>query len=231
MLSLLLIAFAPTTAFLIYFYLLDRREQEPFGLVLRLFILGGIIVFPVMILQHEMLTAITAHPLFMSWVASGLTEEFFKWLIFMFFIYHHIELNERFDAIVYSVAVSMGFATLENFFYLLLEGTEHAYLRALFPVAGHALFGVMMGYYISRAKFSGQRRQELFYLFLSLLVPFILHGLYDSLLLWTKHWILLLTPYMSFLWLIALKKANSINFPAKNLPIRQDYRTDSSIGQ
>lgn len=227
MLSILLLAFAPTIAFLIYFYLMDRMEQEPISLVLRLFFFGGLIVFPVMILQHEMLREVSSHPLFMSLVATGLTEEFFKWLLFMFFIYHHIEFNERFDAVVYSVAISMGFATLENFFYLLLDGATTAYMRALFPVSGHALFGVMMGYYLSRAKFSESKRGEIFFLSLSILIPILLHSLYDSFLLWTEHWLFLLLPYMAFLWMIALKRVKSLTLPSKNGPIRQDYNTDA----
>ncbi|CCQ98509.1 Protease PrsW [[Clostridium] ultunense Esp] len=229
MFSVVLTAFAPSVAFLLYFYLKDRTEQEPLGLVIRLFLFGGLIVFPVMILQHVLLTEISNHPLFMSFIATGLVEEFFKWLLFMFFIYHHIEFNERFDAIVYSVAISMGFATLENFFYLLLDGISTAYLRALFPVSGHALFGVLMGYYISRAKFSGEGKREKFYLLLSLSIPFILHGIYDTLLLWVDHWFLLLLPFMGFLWMVALKKAESTNLPSKNLTVRQDYGKEISL--
>ena len=65
-----------------------------------------------------------------------------------------MEFDEHYDGIVYGAAVSLGFATVENILYLFANGLESALGRAILPVSSHALFGVIMGYYLGKAKFS-----------------------------------------------------------------------------
>ena len=50
--------------------------------------------------------------------------------------------------------VSMGFACTENILYVLEGGYQTAILRAFTAVPAHATFGVLMGYYMGKAKFS-----------------------------------------------------------------------------
>lgn len=89
-----------------------------------------------------------------AFLSSSMLEEFFKWFILFYTIYQHITFDEPYDGIVYGASVSLGFATAENIFYLIGLGVEHALGRALLPVSSHALFGVIMGYYIGKGKFS-----------------------------------------------------------------------------
>src|SRR4029450_10832400 len=63
------------------------------------------------------------------------------------------EFDEPLDGVVYGVAVALGFATLENFLFVARLGLGVAWMRALFAVPAHALFGATMGYYAGRAKF------------------------------------------------------------------------------
>ena len=49
--SLLAAAVAPGLALLTYFYLKDRYDYEPLHMVLRVFLMGILIVLPVMIIQ------------------------------------------------------------------------------------------------------------------------------------------------------------------------------------
>ncbi len=86
------------------------------------------------------------------------------------------------DGIVYSVMVSMGFATFENFTYVFSQPTEDmalnvAILRMLMAVPGHASFAVIMGYFVGKAKFSRKNRDKL--LITGLLGATVSHGLYD----------------------------------------------------
>lgn len=85
-------------------------------------------------------------------------EEFFKWLIIIVALYKHVEFDDPYDGILYGASVSLGFATVENILYLLNYGMGEAFLRALLPVSSHALFGVVMGYYIGRAKFTSIKK-------------------------------------------------------------------------
>lgn len=80
---------------------------------------------------------------------------------------------------------------------------EYALTRALLPVSSHALFGVIMGYYLGKAKFTKESKWPLF--FLSLLFPALLHGIFNFLLLNQGTW-LAMSPYMMFLWWFGLKK-------------------------
>ena len=96
------------------------------------------------------------------------------------------ELHYRFDGIVYGVFVSLGFAGVENVLYVLNAGFGTAVVRAIFSIPGHAMFGVVMGFYLSRAKWAekyGQRHRMRAALRRSFFVPAVLHGLYDFLLM------------------------------------------------
>ena len=131
-------------------------------------------------------------------------EEFFKWFILFYAIYQHVDFDEPYDGIVYGAAVSLGFASLENIFYLVSYGLEHAIGRALLPVSSHALFGVIMGYYIGKGKFSATLKVK--WLILSFLFPVFLHGTYDFILITQENWVVIMFPFMIFLWWLGLRK-------------------------
>lgn len=196
--------FAPGIALLSYFYLRDKYETEPFGMVLKTFIAGMLIVFPIMVIQYAFQSEnVLQNHIAQSFLFSGGLEEFVKWFIIIYTAYHHTAFNERYDGIVYSVSVSLGFATVENILYLHSYGLHYAILRAILPVSSHALFGVIMGYYIGAAKFSGKKKRLLC---LALLLPVLLHGLYDFLLKINTSWLYYMVPFMLFLWWYALRK-------------------------
>ena len=132
MLGILSAGIAPGLALLSYFYLKDEYESEPVSVVLRTFMFGALLVFPIMFIQHVLHTENIIKSGFIdAFLTSSLLEEFFKWFILFYAIYQHVELDEPFDGIVYGVAVSLGFATVENIFYLIANGIEHAMARAL----------------------------------------------------------------------------------------------------
>jgi RsiW-degrading membrane proteinase PrsW (M82 family) len=70
--------------------------------------------------------------------------------------------------------------------YVYEGGLNVAFLRAVLAVPGHGFFGVAMGYYFSLAKFhTGAKKTE--FLAKCLLVPAILHGLYDFALMYAGN--------------------------------------------
>lgn len=197
---------APGLALLSYFYLKDEYETEPLSLVLRMFLYGMFLVFPLMFIQHVLKVEHMLPNAFVeAFLSTSLLEEFFKWFVFYYAIYDHREFNEPYDGIVYGVSVSLGFATLENILYLFANGVEFAVTRALLPVSSHALFGVIMGFYLGKAKF-GLLEKEKNYIWLSFLLPFVFHGIYDYILLTQQRWIYYVLPLMIFLWWLALRK-------------------------
>ncbi|MFD2209035.1 glutamic-type intramembrane protease PrsW [Virgibacillus halophilus] len=207
MFAILSAGVAPAFALMSFFYLKDRYT-EPLALILRVFILGALLVLPIMFIQYAFQTEWHESTLIESFFIVSLSEEFFKWFMFIYVIYHHTEFDAHYDGIVYAVAISLGFATVENILYLFVNGIQYAFTRAIFPVSSHALFGVLMGYYFGKAKmYDLNRRKNIFFAFL---FPFLLHGTYNYILKITSvNWSLPLVPFMIILWMMCLQRMKS----------------------
>ncbi|WP_085508716.1 glutamic-type intramembrane protease PrsW [Thalassobacillus devorans] len=217
MVSLLTLALAPVAAIMTFIYFNKRIELEPLPLIIRTFILGALLVFPTMFIQYAInIEGLLQSPYVHSFLLAGLLEEFVKWFIFLFAVYQHREFDHHYDGIIYGVAISLGFATVENIIYLLANGTQYAWGRAIFPVSSHALFGILMGYYIGKAKFNTTRTKMC--LTLALFIPVALHGLYDMILTTTSNaWLYLMIPFMAGLWVIGIRKIRLANHHSANL--------------
>jgi RsiW-degrading membrane proteinase PrsW (M82 family) len=181
---LLLAALAPVIFIIFYIYLKDKYEKEPKKLLLIAFLLGAIISIIITSLIYyvfDWVLPLNNHTSIVeqfikAFLVVGLTEEFSKYVIVRYILQTRKAFNEPFDGIVYAVMVSMGFAATENIFYVLEGGLETALLRAITAVPAHATFGVLMGYFMGKAKFTNNR----IILNLSgLLLAIIFHGAYD----------------------------------------------------
>ena len=182
--SLILCAVAPVLTIIIYIYIQDKYEKEPPGLLIANFLFGAIIsviIVTVIYLITGRFIPITDE--FSVWqqfvqafVVVALSEEFSKYVIVKYFAQPRKAFNEPFDGIIYAVMVSMGFACTENIIYVLQGGYETAILRAFTAVPAHATFGILMGYFMGKAKFSNNRfKLNMAGLFLAV----IFHGAYD----------------------------------------------------
>lgn len=206
MLGVISAGIAPGLALLSYFYLKDKYDTEPISMVFRLFVFGAALVFPIMFIQYVIQVENVFHSeLLRAFISISLLEEFFKWFVLFYTVYKHAEFEEHYDGIVYGSSISLGFATIENILYLVANGVEFAIGRAILPVSSHALFGVIMGYYFGKAKLSLGRAEKK-WIVMALLIPFILHGFYDYIILSTQKWIYLMLPFMIFLWWFGLRK-------------------------
>lgn len=104
----------------------------------------------------------------------------------------HPAFNYKFDAIVYCVTSALGFAAIENILYCLEGDIGTAVTRALLSVPSHAIDGVIMGYFFGVAKeaeLAGNKKRRKRYLKLSVFMPMIEHGIYDSALSLDADWI------------------------------------------
>lgn len=110
----------------------------------------------------------------------ALIEEFSKWFFVYKISYNSLEFDQVYDMIVYCVFVALGFACIENIFYVLDNGLSVGIIRGLLAVPGHACDGVFMGYYLAISKYvSHDKEIKNHYLFMSLFVPILLHAFYD----------------------------------------------------
>ena len=208
--TLLILSLAPVALILAYIYFRDKYEKEPVGLILRGLLAGGIILFPAAIIEtllSRLQTGWSTMPsaLYTGFVVAGFTEELFKFLMVSLLFLRNRNFNERYDGIVYAVAISLGFAAVENVMYVLKGGMQVGIIRAFTAVPAHAFFGIVMGYYFGLARFvPGARSANLSKAFV---IPWLLHGLYDFLLLSQNQWLLLcFIPLMFILWRIGIKR-------------------------
>ena len=190
--GLIAAALIPPLLLMIYIYRLDKIEREPMPLIIRLFIFGALSVLVAGTLESILQAVLLGGPFAYSsttlqrfvlyFIVVALVEEGVKWFVLRMGTWNSPAFDYRFDAIVYSVAVTLGFAALENVMYVMQYGFGNAIGRALTSIPGHCIFGIFMGYYYGMAKMCrirGDMGRSRYYTIRSLLIPVILHGLYD----------------------------------------------------
>ena len=156
--TLVILAIAPALFWLWWFYRKDRYDPEPRGLVLKIFLLGMLPVFPAAFLEIVLLQVIpgAGAGTFAAAVIGNLlviapVEEYGKYLVVRRWAFRNPAFNEPLDGIVYAAAAALGFAALENFFYLLGEGAWLILLRGPLSTLGHVLFSAFWGYALGMA--------------------------------------------------------------------------------
>ena len=190
-LILLSIAILPVAGLLIFIYFQDKYQKEPIKSLLKAFFGGWLAVLMDIGLVTTIEYSIGLFPIlpdtvfYDSFLTAAIPEELCKFLIFMIFIWRDKNFDEYFDGIVYATFIGLGFACIENIEYVFMYGFGAGVSRALFAVPGHFLFGVLMGYFLSLAKFTPEKRKK--YIFLGLLFAIIAHGLYDWLLMFVDR--------------------------------------------
>lgn len=205
-----MISFAPIILILIYIYRRDKYEKEPIGMLIKSVALGAVITLPILFFEFALdelysTTDKIGNAFYEGFVVAAFTEELFKFLAFLLIIWRNRNFNELFDGIVYATYISLGFAAVENIFYVIQYGAGVGVLRAFTAVPAHALFGITMGYYFGLAKFEENKRSR--YLWLAILIPIILHGFYDFFLMSENELLLLLfLGFIVYLWIAGFKK-------------------------
>lgn len=116
----LALGIVPSIFWLLIWIHTDRENPEPLGLLFFCFVLGGISVLFATFLQHgakDMVTAATSRIV----VYAGI-EELVKFGAFYLIAYKNPYNDETIDPSIYLMAVALGFAALENIFYVLKPG-------------------------------------------------------------------------------------------------------------
>ena len=184
--ALLLATILPSILIILFFVYSDKFK-EPRAEILKVFFYGILITIPAYFL-NTYLDAFwynnfrVSEGLISSFLTAAPVEEGLKLSILYFFVYKMKDFNEPIDGIVYGVTASLGFATLENFYYVYLladyfetSSMSLAILRSFSAVPAHAVFGVFMGYFFMKYAFIKKRDNLLF----AFVVPFVLHGCYN----------------------------------------------------
>lgn len=189
---LLGVALLPVVVLMVFVYRKDNGVKEPTRLLVKAFFFGALSIIPAIVMEMvlQMFVPTWAGALATScyegFVVAGFSEELCKLLLLSMAVWKSREFDEYFDGIVYATFVSLGFACFENLSYIFQQGDYFASLstgmmRAVLSVPAHFLFGVMMGYFFSLAKFDPRHRA--LNLAKALIVPMLLHGTFDSILM------------------------------------------------
>jgi RsiW-degrading membrane proteinase PrsW (M82 family) len=178
---LVTLSISPGIFIMVTIYNLDEYDKEPLWLLAIAFIFGAINLHLDIDILDFLFSLITAENDFIrigeEALSVGFTEELLKFLVVILIIYPNKNFDEPFDGIVYSVFVGMGFATAENMTFVLQGGAGLAVMRMLSAIPAHFVFAVIMGYYLGKAKSS--KKSQFLFIGLSLLIPVLIHSLYD----------------------------------------------------
>ena len=218
---LIMLAILPGIIVGFLIYKADKIEKEPKKELVKAFLLGIAAVILTLILSYIFgVTNIDTffdnwiEVFFYSFIGISLVEEFSKWICSYLFLNKSKNYNYLFDGIVYTVFISLGFATVENILYTLSGGVLTGIIRAITTVPAHAFFAVFSGYYLSIAKkerISANKLSHKKYLFYSLMIPFLLHGFYDfCLLMQNMILFLIFLIFVVILYSISIHQINKL---------------------
>jgi RsiW-degrading membrane proteinase PrsW (M82 family)/ribosomal protein S18 acetylase RimI-like enzyme len=192
---LVALAIAPGLAICVYILYRDVYNREPALNMILSFVWGALSIAPALGIE-TLLSPYLDHSIFSivagAFFAVALVEELCKFVVLRYYCFMRPSFDEPLDGIVYSVLVSMGFATVENVFYVYNENFSVALLRMFTSVPAHATFAIIMGYFVGKAKFERGQRKRLF--LLGIAGATLAHGTYDAFLLlgeneWVKRYI------------------------------------------
>ena len=193
---LVILAIIPAVVIIAYIFHKDKIEKEPIGMLVGLFFLGCATIIPAGLaeaaiakgIENSIPTTSAAYSFIMCFLIIAPAEEGCKFLVLRLRTWKSKNFNYTFDAIVYAVVTSLGFATVENIMYVMNNQmtTDQAFkvalMRALLSVPGHAIDAVIMGRFYGKAKYcqcSGDNPGKNKNIALALILPILTHGFYD----------------------------------------------------
>jgi len=111
----------------LFYYLREDVHPEPKRMILEIFLWGALITLPVLLIQiglTNLLNETNINSLFKNllywFLIIAFSEEFFKYLVIRLKVIDSPDLDEPLDAMLYMVIAALGFAAVENIFYLFM---------------------------------------------------------------------------------------------------------------
>lgn len=183
--TILIYSLLPVFLIGLYIYKKDKNK-EPKKLIIKL-LLGGfysviltVLVSSILglffdIFNEEYINLSSLQLISYSFLCVALIEEGSKYIMLYKIGYQTKEYDEPYDILLYGSFIGLGFAGIENILYVYAFNLSVAITRAFTAVPMHAFLGVIMGYYLEKYKELNNSKYKL----LSILIPIIIHGIYD----------------------------------------------------
>ncbi len=188
---MLALAFIPGLVLLFAVWKFDTVEKESPILLLKLFGAGVAVMLIDIILRTLGLRLLEAaysgnsillFTFLDAFIFTALIEEGGRFLALKLLTWKDKEFNYTFDAIVYSVSVSVGFLVAENIVYIIKYGSAIRPVSLILPVFSQVIISVFMGYYYGLAKVADSKKEDQnrkIYLAEAVIVPTVIHGIYE----------------------------------------------------
>ncbi len=229
-----ILAIIPVILICHFVYVKDKRK-EPKKLLAKLFgfgFLSAALTIIITIILQKLIPFFAVETstysnnyiamFFYIFIGVALIEEFSKFILTYWGAYNNENFDELYDGIVYCVYVSIGFACIENILYVsnyanigVLSGLSTAIIRGIMAVPGHAFDAVFMGHFFGMAKYYQKKNNkslEKKNLLYAVLVPTLIHGLYDyGLLINNFSFVLLVVGLVIFLYIFCIKKVIKVS--------------------
>lgn len=187
-----MMAVLPALFLMVYVWQMDPVDKEPLPLLAKLFLFGMLSTIPAIFIESTASDVLLGDGmpqtldslLLMNFGVVAVTEECCKYVFLRLASWHDRNFDYVFDGIVYAVFCGLGFAVAENISYVFSFGPSAAIVRAFTAIPGHCVFAVFMGSFYGRTKLTQVQDRPVPHLWnglLSLAVPIVCHGAYDTL--------------------------------------------------
>lgn len=193
------------------FFSQQDLHPEPKRLIIYTFTAGVFVSVIVLAIQFGFQNILPESPdmLFPSVVILALIEEVFKFFAANWAIRRDPAFDEPIDAMIYMIAASLGFATVENIFVLMgsfseissspfLSALETAGLRFVGATLLHVLASAMVGYFWAKGR---MRKNEGAYIAIGITIATFVHGIFNYLILSFQNKNLLIYPTFFLLFI------------------------------
>lgn len=187
---LLLLAILPCVVLFFAVWAMKKGEKPPKKLLLCVFLFGALTVVSAtvigllgeVVVEDVLLEGSLAYLIIDNLLLTAVVEEGGKYFVLKKTTWKNPGFRGTYDAVIFAVTASLGFAAVENIVYVLDGSMSDAVSRAVLSVPGHACYGVFMGCFYARAKVAqaaGEQKAMKRELRKAFWIPVLLHGAYD----------------------------------------------------
>lgn len=193
--------------FWLWFWLKEEDKKEPKQVLTGIFILGMIsVIFVIPIQKYIQANVSDVNTQLVLWAAA---EEIIKYLVVLILVYHTRYLNKPLDWPIYMITSALGFAALENTFFLLepfalgetTVGLLTGSLRFLGATLLHSIASGILGIAIGLAFYMNVFAKKI-YLFFGIIIAVTLHALFNFFIINTEGSDVM--QIFAFLWVFTI---------------------------
>jgi RsiW-degrading membrane proteinase PrsW (M82 family) len=199
-----------------HFYLYYRKLGYAFHLhkYIESLLYGIVIALLLKLFSPFLMTFLPAGNPFLEGMINAAMLEKVPVVIVLLAVYHHYRNFSVIEAIFCAMWVGVGFSAVENIFYIMDRGESVILLRMLFSVPMHITGCGIIGYFLGLSKINTHRSGRMTGIMSAILIPLMMHGLYDFAILAGDRLVYIITPII----IIQFVMLELMISAAKNIP-------------